>query len=240
MIFMSKSFKYKRVLLKLSGEALAAEGGVGIDFEKISAVGKKVKELKEGGVQVAIVIGGGNFWRGRTGGKMDRTRADQMGMLATVMNAVALSETFNADGLDSVVQTGLEVPRVAESFSKAATLGYLEEGKVVIFGGGTGSPFFSTDTAAALRAAEIEAEAILLAKNIDGVYSADPKTDKSAYKFDEIKYSEVLEKNLKVMDLTAICICMENEIPIIVFGLSEPENIIKAAKGEKTGTHVGN
>ncbi len=237
---MGEKFKYKRVLLKLSGEALSGPGGVGIDFDKIASVGEQVKKLVDAGVQTAIVIGGGNFWRGRSSGSMDRTRADQMGMLATAINSLAIADTFESIGLKTVVQTGLKMPDVAEAFSKFAAVEHLEAGEVVVFGCGTGHPFFSTDTAAALRAAEIEADVILLAKNVDGVYSADPDVDKNAYKFDELKYSEVVEKGLKVMDLTAVTLCMDTSIPILVFGLNEPENIIKAAKGEKTGTYVGN
>lgn len=232
--------KYKRVLLKLSGEALSNEGGFGLNFNKITKVCEQIKILTEMGVQTAIVVGGGNFWRGRSGDNMDRTRADHMGMLATTINALAIIDTLEALEVPARVQTGIEMKQIAEPYIRSRAIRHLEKGRVVVFGCGTGNPFFSTDTAASLRAAEIEAEVILLAKNVDGVYSADPHIDSSAVKFDSIKYIDVLNKGLKVMDSTAISLCMDNDIPIEVFGLDIPENIIKVIKGEKIGTYVGN
>lgn len=232
--------KYKRVLLKLSGEALSNEGGFGLNFDKIKKVCEQIKLLTQMGVQVAIVVGGGNFWRGRSGDNMDRTRADHMGMLATTINALAILDTLESLDIQARVQTGIEMKQIAEPYIRNKAIRHLEKGRVVVFGCGTGNPFFSTDTAASLRAAEIEAEVILLAKNVDGVYTADPNLDSSAVKFDSIKYIDVLNKGLKVMDSTAISLCMDNNIPIEVFGLNEPENIIKVIKGEKIGTYVGN
>lgn len=231
--------KYKRVLLKLSGEALALPGGFGLDFDKIKEVALQVKRLVELGVQTAIVVGGGNFWRGRSGGDMDRVRADHMGMLATSINALAIADTLESVGLDARVQTGVEIKQMAEPYIRGKAIRHLEKGRVVVFGCGTGNPFFSTDTAAALRAAEINAEVILLAKNVDGVYTADPHIDKTAKKIDSIKYIDVLNQGLKVMDTTAISLCMDTNIPILVFGLDKPENIINVVCGEKIGTYVG-
>lgn len=231
--------KYKRVLLKLSGEALALPGGFGLDFDKIKEVALQVKKLVEIGVQPAIVVGGGNFWRGRSGGDMDRVRADHMGMLATSINALAIADTLESVGLQARVQTGIEIKQMAEPYIRGKAIRHLEKGRVVVFGCGTGNPFFSTDTAAALRAAEINAEVILLAKNVDGVYTADPHIDPTAEKFDSIKYIDVLNKGLKVMDSTAISLCMDTNIPILVFGLDKPENIIKVVQGENIGTYVG-
>ena len=232
--------KYKRVLLKLSGEALSNEGGFGLNFTKIQKVCEQVKILTEMGVETAIVVGGGNFWRGRSGDNMDRTRADHMGMLATSINALAILDTLESLGVSARVQTGIEMKQIAEPYIRNKAIRHLEKGRVVIFGCGTGNPFFSTDTAASLRAAEIDAEVILLAKNVDGVYSADPNLDSSAVKYDSIKYIDVLNKGLKVMDSTAISLCMDNNIPIEVFGLDKPENIIKVIQGEKISTYVGN
>ncbi len=231
--------KYKRVLLKLSAEAPALPGGFGLDFEKIKEVTLQVKKLVELGVQTAIVVGGGNFWRGRSGGDMDRVRADHMGMLATAINALAIADTLEAVGLDARVQTGVEIKQMAEPYIRGKAIRHLEKGRVVVFGCGTGNPFFSTDTAAALRAAEINAEVILLAKNVDGVYTADPHVDTNAKKIDSIKYIDVLNQGLKVMDTTAISLCMDTNIPILVFGLDKPENIINVVCGEKIGTYVG-
>lgn len=231
--------KYKRILLKLSGEALSNEGGFGLNFKKIKEVCEQIKILTEMKIQVAIVVGGGNFWRGRSGDNMDRTRADHMGMLATTINALAILDTLESVGVQARVQTGIEMKQIAEPYIRNKAIRHLEKGRVVVFGCGTGNPFFSTDTAASLRAAEIEADVILLAKNVDGVYTADPNIDKSAIKFDSIKYIDVLNKGLKVMDSTAISLCMDNNIPIEVFGLDIPENIIKVVKGEKIGTYVG-
>jgi uridylate kinase len=230
---------YKRVLLKLSGEVLAGEKGSGIDFDKVLEVCERVKTCVEMGVQVAIVVGGGNFWRGRSSGKMDRTRADHMGMLATSINSLALADALEQLGVTARVQTAIEMRQIAEPYIRNKAVRHLEKGRVVIFGCGTGNPFFSTDTAAALRAAEIDADVILLAKNVDGVYTADPNIDKNAVKFDSIRYIDVLNKGLKVMDSTAISLCMDNKIPIEVFGLDVPENIISVVKGEKIGTYVG-
>ena len=231
--------KYKRVLLKLSGEALAGEHKTGIDPETIGAICDKVKEVVELGVQVSIVVGGGNFWRGRRNGEqMEKTTADYMGMLATTMNALALQDALEARGMYTRVQTAIEMREIAEPYIKRKAVKHLDKGRIVIFACGTGNPYFTTDTAAALRAAETEAEVILLGKNIDGVYSADPKIDENAYKFDEITYAEVLNRDLKVMDSTATALCKDNNIPLQVFGIKDPENIVRAVKGEKIGTIV--
>ena len=231
--------KYKRVLLKLSGEALAGDDKVGINIKVVGDICEKVKEISEMGVQVAIVVGGGNFWRGRRNGEqMEKTTADYMGMLATAMNALSLQDALEARGVYTRVQTAIEMREIAEPFIKRKALKHLERGRVVIFACGTGSPFFTTDTGAALRAAEIEADAILLGKAIDGVYSADPKLDPTAVKYDEITYAEVLQKDLKVMDSTSTALCKDNNIPLVVFGIADPENIVRAVKGEKVGTIV--
>ena len=230
--------KYKRVLLKLSGEALAGEQKVGVNPEVVGKICDKIKEVVDMGVQIAIVVGGGNFWRGRNGLDMERTTADYMGMLATSMNALALQDALEARGVHSRVQTAIEMREIAEPFIKRKATKHLGKGRVVIFACGTGNPFFTTDTGAALRAAEIEADAILLGKAIDGVYSADPKLDPTAVKYDEITYQEVLNKDLKVMDSTATALCKDNNIPLVVFGIADPENIVRAVKGEKVGTIV--
>jgi uridylate kinase len=231
---------YKRVLLKLSGEALAGKEGHGIDPDIIGNICDKVKELIEMGVQVSIVVGGGNFWRGLKNGKQmaDRATADYMGMLATAMNGLALQDALESRGVYTRLQTAIEMREIAEPYIKRKAEKHLNKGRVVIFACGTGHPFFSTDTAAALRAAETESEVILLAKTIDGVYSADPKLDKTAVKYDEISYKDVLAQDLKVMDSTATALCKDNNIPLLVFAISEPENIVKAVKGEKVGTIV--
>ncbi len=231
---------YKRVLLKLSGEALAGKEKHGIDPDVVDAICIKVKEIVEMGVQVSIVIGGGNFWRGLKNGKKmtDRATADYMGMLATVMNGLALQDSLEAKGIFTRLQTAIEMKEIAEPYIRRKAAKHLERGRVVIFAGGTGHPFFSTDTAAALRAAEMDAEVILLAKTIDGVYSADPKVDSHAIKYDEISYKDVLAQDLKVMDSTATALCKDNNIPLLVFAISEPENIVKAIQGEKIGTIV--
>ena len=229
---------YKRLLLKLSGEVLAGEKGTGIDFEKVLDVCERVKQCVDMGVQVAIVVGGGNFWRGRSSGKMDRTRADHMGMLATTINALALQDALEQRGVDTRVQTAIEMRQFAELYIRNKAVRHLEKGRVVIFACGSGNPFFSTDTAAALRAAEIDADAILLAKNVDGVYDSDPNINKDAVKFDELTYLDVISKGLKVMDSTASTLCMDNNIPLLVFGLDDPHNIIKVLNGEKIGTVV--
>mgnify|MGYP002529755530 FL=1 len=231
--------KYKRVLLKLSGEAMAGDDKTGINIEVVGNICDKIKEVVEMGVQVAIVVGGGNFWRGRRNGEqMEKTTADYMGMLATAMNALSLQDALEARGIFTRVQTAIEMREIAEPFIKRKAIKHLEKGRVVIFACGTGHPFFSTDTGAALRAAEIEADAILLGKSIDAVYSADPKIDKTAERFEEITYSEVLQRDLKVMDSTATALCKDNNIPLVVFGIASPENIVKAVLGEKVGTIV--
>lgn len=232
--------KYKRVLLKVSGEALAGERHHGLDFAVIGQVCCVIKEAVAMGVQVGVVIGAGNFWRGAKdgGGRMERTRADHMGMLGTVMNCLAVADVLEQRGVDVRVQTAIAMGPVAEPYSRAAAVRHMEKGRVVLFGAGSGNPFFSTDTAAVLRAAEIGADVILLAKNIDGVYSADPAKDPSAVKYDDITYSEVLAQHLAVMDTTATSLAMDNHIPVLVFALKDPQNIIRALKGEKIGTIV--
>ena len=230
--------KYNRVLLKLSGEVLAGEKKFGVDVETVGKLCDKIKEIVELGVQVGIVVGGGNFWRGRNGHEMERTTADYMGVLATAMNGLALQDALEARGVYSRVQTAIEMREIAEPFIQRKAIKHLGKGRVVIFAGGTGHPFFTTDTAAALRAAEIKADVLLLGKSIDGVYSADPKIDSNAVKYDEITYTEVLNKDLKVMDSTATAMCRDNNIPLLVFGIADPENIVRAVKGEKIGTIV--
>ena len=230
--------KYKRVLLKLSGEALAGEQKVGVDVKTVGAICDKIKEIVDMGVQVAIVVGGGNFWRGRNGHQMERTTADYMGMLATAMNGLALQDALEARGLHSRVQTSIEMREIAEPFIQRKAEKHLNRGRVVIFAGGTGHPYFTTDTAAVLRATEIKADIILLGKAVDAVYSADPKIQPDAIKFEEISYLDVLNKDLKVMDSTATAMCRDNNIPLLVFGIANPENIVKAVKGEKIGTLV--
>ncbi|GAA0114338.1 UMP kinase [Clostridium senegalense] len=230
--------KYKRVMLKLSGEALAADKGYGIDFDIASKIALQIKELVEMGVEVGAVVGGGNIWRGRQGEDMDRTTADYMGMLATCINALALQDSLESAGVHTRVQTAIEMREIAEPYIRRRAMRHLEKGRVVIFAAGTGNPYFSTDTTAALRAAEIEADVILLAKKVDGVYDKDPYKHNGAVKFDNLSYFDVIEKGLQVMDTTATSLCMDNDIPILVFGLDKPENIIKAVKGEKIGTLV--
>lgn len=232
--------RYKRVLLKISGEALAGDATRGLDFEVIAEVCDVIRKCLELGVEVGIVVGGGNFWRGVKdgGGKMERTRADHMGMLATVINCLALADVLEQKGVDVRVQTAIEMRSIAEPYIRSRAIRHLEKGRVVIFGCGTGNPFFSTDTAAALRAAEINADIILLAKNIDGVYSSDPNVDPTAVKYDCITYDDVLAQRLQVMDSTATSLSMDNNIPVILFALKDPENIIRAVMGEKIGTIV--
>ena len=229
---------YKRVLLKLSGEALAGEKGFGLCEETIGKITDTIKKCVDMGVEVAIVVGGGNFWRGRTGEKMDRTRADHMGMLATVINSLALQDALEQRGVPTRVQTAVSIRQFAEPYIRGKAERHLDKGRVVIFGCGTGNPFFSTDTAAALRAVEISAEVILLAKKVDGVYDSDPHINKNAKKFDTLSYIDVLNKGLKVMDSTATSLCMDNKIPIRVFGLDDPDNILRALSGENIGTIV--
>ena len=230
--------KYKRVLLKLSGESLAGNEKHGIDFDTVLKFCEPVKKLVDMGVEVAIVVGGGNFWRGRASGQMDRTRADHMGMLATVINALGVADALEQFDLQVRVQTAISMQQVAEPYIRNRAVRHLEKGRVVVFGCGTGNPFFSTDTAAALRAAEIEADIILKATMVDGVYDSDPKKNPDAKKFKTLTFQEVLNQNLGVMDSTAAAICKDNNIPIIVFSLDNPQNIVSAVCGEDIGTLV--
>lgn len=230
--------KYKRVLLKLSGEALSANTDGILNFEFISEIAQVIKKCLAQGVEVAVIVGAGNIWRGRQGGKMDRVRADSMGMLATTINSLALQDTFIQEGIDAVVMSAVEMSAYADKYTTRDAVKALKNGKVVIFAGGLGAPYFSTDTAAVLRAAEIEADAVLMAKNIDGVYSADPKKDPTAKRYDEITYSEVLEKGLKALDLTATTFCMDNGIKAYAFELKDPMNIYRVIMGEKIGTEL--
>lgn len=231
---------YKRVVIKISGEALAGEKKTGFDFDFVTRVCHTVKRCAEMGVETSIVIGAGNFWRGvKDGaGKVERVSADRMGMLGTAMNCLAVADVFKQIGADARVQTAVDIQGVGERYSTQKSIEYMEKGSIVLFACGTGQPFFSTDTAAVLRAAEIHADAILLAKNIDGVYSDDPRKNPDAVKFDEISYDEVLARHLAVMDTTATSLAMDNSIPVIVFGLAEPENIVRVLRGEKIGTTV--
>ncbi|MEZ0537959.1 UMP kinase [Caldicellulosiruptoraceae bacterium PP1] len=229
--------KYKRVILKLSGEALGGEKGFGIDQSVINSIADEIVLLKDAGVEVAVVVGGGNFFRGRSAESIDRATADYMGMLATVINSLALQDALEKKGIPTRVQSAIEMRQIAEPYIRRRAIRHLEKGRVVIFACGTGNPFFSTDTAAALRAAEIEAEAILLAKKVDGVYDSDPKINPNAKKYDFITYLDVLNQRLQVMDSTATSMCMDNEIPIIVFELSKG-NILKVVQGENIGTKV--
>ena len=229
---------YERVLIKISGEALSGPNRFGIDEETLTVICKNIKKLVDMGVAVAIVVGGGNFWRGRQNAKMDRTRADHMGMLATVINALGLADALEQQGIVVRVETAIEMKQIAEPYIRNRATRHLEKGRVVIFGCGTGNPFFTTDTAAALRAVEIDADVILLAKNVDGVYDSDPNVNPDAVKFDEITYIDVLQRNLKVMDSTATSLCMDNDMKIHVFGINDPENLVRAVCGEKIGTLV--
>ena len=230
--------KYKRVLLKISGEALAGENKFGINEEMASKVAQQIKEVRDLGVEVAIVVGGGNFWRGRSSKDMDRATADYMGMLATVINALGLQSALISNGVKARVQTAIEMREIAEPYARMKAISELERKDVVIFGAGIGSPFFSTDTAAALRAAEIDADVILLAKNIDAVYSDDPAVNPNAVKYDNLSFMDILEKDLKVMDLTAATLCRDNGIKIHVFGIAEDGNVMKAVCGEPIGTLI--
>ncbi len=230
--------KYRRVLLKISGEALAGKKGFGLDQPTIDSICSVIKKCSETGVEIAVVVGGGNFWRGRSGENMDRSRADHMGMLATVINSLALCSALEAMGVVTRVQTAIEMRQIAEPYIRGKANSHLNRGRVVIFGCGTGNPFFSTDTAAALRAAEINADVILLAKKVDGVYDSDPNINPDAKKFDLLSYTEVLNRDLKVMDSTATALCRDNKMPIQVFGLDDPENIYRAVMGESVGTLV--
>lgn len=229
---------YKRVLLKISGEALAGNAGLGIDTDTVLNICKSIKKAADLGVQMGVVVGGGNFWRGRTSENMDRARADHMGMIATVINALALCDGLEQLGVPVRVQTAISMQQVAEPYIRNKALRHLEKGRVVIFGCGTGCPYFSTDTGASLRAVEIEAEIVLKATNVDGVYNADPNSNKNAVKYDRLKLRDILDAGLKVMDSTAASLCMDNKLPIHVFSLDEPDNIVKAVCGEKIGTIV--
>ena len=229
---------YKRILLKLSGEALAGEKKSGLDFDKVVEICESIKKCVDMGVEIAIVVGGGNFWRGRSSGQMDRTRADHMGMLATSINALAVADGLEQVGVTARVPTAIEMRQLAEPYIRSKAVRHLEKGRVVVFGCGTGNPFFSTDTAAALRAAEIDAEVIFKATNVDGVYDSDPKTNPDAKKFDTLSHLDVLQKGLHVMDSTAASLCMDNAIQIRVFNLDNPDNIVSAVIGENIGTVV--
>ncbi len=232
--------KYKRVLLKLSGEALAGDKKTGLDYDVMTTYAEAVKKCVDAGVEVAIVVGGGNFWRGRTSGAMDRTRADHIGMLATAMNALAVADVLENVGVEARVQTAITMRQVAEPYIRGKALRHFEKGRVVIFGCGTGNPFFSTDTAASLRAAEIEADIILKATMVDGVYDKDPHKFDDAKKYDSLTFAEVLAKGLQVMDSTAAAMCKDNNIPILVFDLARPDNIYDACMGKPVGTIVYN
>lgn len=232
------SVAYKRILLKLSGEALAGTSKTGIDVEILGKICDKIKEVIDLGVEVSIVVGGGNFWRGRYGHQMERTTSDYMGMLATTINGLALQDALETRGIHTRLQTAIEMRQIAEPYIKRKAIKHLERGRVVIFACGTGNPYFSTDTGAALRAAETDSEVILLAKTIDAVYSEDPKENPDAIRYDEITYLDILNKNLKVMDSTATSLCRDNNIPLIVFGIDDPENMVRIIKGEKIGTVI--
>lgn len=235
--------KYQRILIKLSGEALAGERGVGIDIQTVQEMAKEIQEVAESGVQIALVIGGGNLWRGEPAAEagMDRVQADYTGMLGTVMNALVMADSLKQLGVDTRVQTAIAMQSVAEPYIRGRALRHLEKGRIVIFGAGIGSPYFSTDTTAALRAAEIEAEAILMAKNgVDGVYNADPKKDANAVKFNELTHREVISRGLKIMDATASTLSMDNDIDLVVFNMNEPGNIKRVVFGEQIGTTVSN
>ena len=230
--------KYKRILLKLSGESLAGEARHGIDFDTVLKICEPIKKCVDAGVQVGVVVGGGNFWRGRSSGEMDRTRADHMGMLATTINALGVCDALEQLGLDVRVQTAISMRQVAEPYIRNKAVSHLNKGRVVIFGCGTGNPFFSTDTAAALRAVEIEADVIMKATMVDGVYDSDPKKNPNAKKYDSISFQDVLAKNLGVMDSTASALCNDNDLPVLVFSIEDPENIYRAECGENVGTVV--
>lgn len=230
--------KYHRILLKLSGEALAGEKKVGLDYAVMGEIAATIKQCVEAGAEMAIVVGGGNFWRGRASGAMDRTRADHIGMLGTTMNALAIADVLEEIGVDVRVQTAIEMHAVAEPYIRNRAMRHLQKGRVVIFGCGTGNPFFSTDTASSLRAAEIEADVIFKASLVDGVYDKDPHRYPDAQKFDQLTFSDVLSKGLQVMDSTAASMCNDNHISILVFNLNDPQNIFRAANGETIGTLV--
>ncbi len=229
---------YKRILLKLSGEALAGKDGNGLDESTVDKVVTQLVKLRELGTEIAIVVGGGNFWRGRQGKNMDKSTADYMGMLATTLNALALCDAIESKGVPARVQTAININVIAEPFILRKALKHLEKKRIVIFACGTGNPYFTTDTGAALRAAQIKAEALLMAKNIDGVYDCDPRKNSAAVKLDKLTYMDVMNRNLAVMDLTSITMCMENHIPIIAFGLDSEDSIVRAGSGEKIGTLI--
>ncbi|WP_019138273.1 MULTISPECIES: UMP kinase [Peptoniphilus] len=231
--------KYKRIVLKLSGEALAGSNTVGIDMDYVNLIAKQVKKIYDSGVETGIVVGGGNFWRGRDENNIDRATSDYMGMLGTVMNALALQDSLEKLGVITRVQTAIEMKQVAEPYIRRRAIRHLEKGRVVIFSAGVGNPYFSTDTAAALRAAEIDADVILLAKKgVDGIYDSDPNINPDAKKFDDLTYREILNKNLKIMDGTATTLCMDNDIPLKVFGIDEEDAMYKVVCGEEIGTNV--
>ena len=230
--------KYKRVLIKISGEALSAENGFGIGAKSVDDVVEQIKKIRDMGVEVGVVVGGGNFWRGRQGTEMDRTTADHMGMLATVINALALQDALEQKGIQTRVQTALTISRVAEPYILRKAIRHFEKGRVVVFACGTGNPYFSTDTGAALRAAEIHADALLMAKNIDGIYDSDPKKNPAAVKFDRLTYMDYIQKGLTALDTTAVSLCMDNKITIIAFGLNEENSIVRVVSGEKIGTVI--
>ena len=237
-INMSDNIKYRRVVLKLSGEALSGPSGSGFDFEIINNVSDQIKRVVEMGVEMCIILGGGNIWRGREGVSMDRATADYMGMLATTINALAVQDALEAKGIEVRVQTAIEMRQIAEPYIRRRAMHHLEKGRVVVFACGTGNPYFSSDTAAALRAAEMDAEMILLAKNVNGVYTSDPNIDSDAKKYASIAYIDVIKKGLKVMDSTAVSLCMDNKIPIIVFGLNEKDAIKEVLTGNDLGTRI--
>ena len=230
--------KYKKILLKVSGEALAGENKFGLNEDTLAKISASIKKVVDMGVEISIVVGGGNFWRGRSGQNMDRTRADHMGMLATTINALALCSALENFGVETRVQTGIEMRAIAEPYIRSKAVRHLQKGRVVIFGCGTGNPFMSTDTAAALRAVEIEADIILLAKKVDAVYDSDPNVNPNAKKFESLSFNDILGKELGVMDSTAASMCRDNNMPILVFGLDDPDNIVRAVKGERIGTLV--
>lgn len=232
--------RYKRVLIKLSGEALAGDKKTGLDYDIVHNICTSIKKCVDMGTQVSIVVGGGNFWRGRSSGKMDRTRADHMGMLATVMNSLALADAFEALGCPVRVETAIEMRQIAELYIRNRAVRHMEKGRIVIFGCGTGNPFFSTDTASSLRAAEIDAEVILKATMVDGVYDSDPHKNPNAVKYDTLSFTDVLTNELTVMDMTAASMCKDNNIPVIVFSIDDPENIVRVVNGESVGTIVKN
>ena len=234
--------KYKRILLKVSGEALAGEEGHGLDFTILHDVCASIKECVDMGVQVGLVIGGGNFWRGvkNGAGKLQRSHGDAMGMLATVMNAIAVADVLNQHGVDARVLTAVDMSKFAEYFTRDTAERYLNEGKVVLFAAGTGNPYFSTDTGAVLRGVEIEADAVLMAKNVDAIYSADPNKDPNAIRYSELTYDEVLSKNLKATDITAMALAMDNDMTMVCFGLAEENSIVRVVRGEAIGTTVKN